>query len=137
MTMMTEPSFLYIDDDPISREVLKILLETVMGFEQVRYFADSRDFMERLRALPMVPTVIFLGIEVTPHNGYEMLAAIRQDPRYQETKIIAVTAYVMVSDVEKMKAANFTGLISKPIIHRIFPDLLQKILAGEPVWYIS
>lgn len=131
------PSFLYIDDDPISREIIKILLETVMGFRQTAYFADSHNFMARLRDLPRTPTVIFLGIQVKPYDGYEMLAAIQQDPTYQAAKIIAVTAYVMVTDVEKMKRAGFDGLISKPIIHRIFPDLLRKILAGEPVWYIS
>jgi hypothetical protein len=43
----------------------------------------------------------------------------------------------MATDVQKMKAAGFSGLISKPIIHRIFPELLNKILAGDPVWYIS
>lgn len=134
---VANPSFLYIDDDPISREVIKILLETVMGFQQVAYFADSHNFMARLRTLPQAPTVIFLGIQVKPHDGYEMLAAIQQDAAYRAATIIAVTAYVMVTDVEKMKRVGFDGLISKPIIHRIFPDLLRKILAGEAVWYIS
>lgn len=132
-----EPFFLYIDDDAFSRDIVKTLLETVMGFSQATYFEDSHNFMEKIKALPRIPTLIFLGIQVRPHDGYQMLAAIKQTPLYQQTRVIAVTAYVMVEDVQKMKAAGFDGLISKPIIHRIFPELLQRILAGEPVWYVS
>lgn len=134
---VSEPSFLYIDDDPISREVVKILLEKVMGFSTAVYFENSRDFLERIRALPAVPTVIFLALQVKPCDGYTMLAALRNDPVYKNATIIALTANVMATDVDKMKAAGFSGLISKPIIHRIFPELLNKILAGETVWYIS
>jgi CheY-like chemotaxis protein len=134
---VTQPSFLYIDDDSLSRGVFKILLETIMGFSIVTYLETSDDFMSKIRALPQIPTVTFLGIQVKPHDGYEMLAALRADPIYQPATIIAVTAYVMATDVQKMKAAGFSGLISKPIIHRIFPELLNKILAGDPVWYIS
>ncbi len=134
---MRELSILYIDDDTISREVVKIILEKIMGFEQVAYFEDSRNFMEKIQNLPTVPAVIFVALQVKPVDGYEMLATIRRDPTYDDTKIIAVTAYVMVGDVERMQKAGFTGLISKPIIHRIFPALFNKILAGESVWYIS
>ncbi len=133
----TEPSFLYIDDDPLSRDVIKTLLENIMGFCQITYFEDSHNFMEKVRALPEPPTVIFLGIQVKPHDGYEMLAGLKKEPAYRDTKIIAVTAFVMREDIDKMKATGFDGLISKPIIHRIFPELLNKILAGEAVWYVS
>ncbi|MEW5956370.1 MAG: response regulator [Chloroflexota bacterium] len=134
---VSNPSFLYIDDDPISRDVVRILLERVMGLSRVTFFETSHDFMDRIRALPEAPTIIFLALQVRPHDGYKMLAALRNDPTYQDATIIAVTANVMATDVEKMKESGFSGLISKPIIHRIFPELLNKILAGESVWYIS
>ena len=134
---ITEPSFLYVDDDTLSRDVIKIILETIMGFSQVTYLANSHNFMEQIQALPCAPTVIFLDIKVHPHDGFEMLADLRKNSTYQNTKIVALTANVMANDVEKMKMAGFSGLISKPIIHRIFPELLHKILAGESVWYIS
>jgi CheY-like chemotaxis protein len=134
---VAEPSFLYIDDDPISRDVVKILLERVMGFSKITFFETSQDFMDKIRALPELPTVIFLALQVRPHNGYEMLHTLREDPTYQDAVIIALTANVMATDVEKMKTSGFSGLISKPIIHRIFPELLNKILAGQSVWYIS
>lgn len=132
-----EPSFLYIDDDPLSLEVIKVLLEKIMGFSNVTYFKDSQNVMEKIRDLPTIPAVIFLDLKIRPHDGYEILAALQDDANYQDVKVIAVTASVMSQNVEQMKAAGFAGLISKPIVHRIFPELIHKILAGEPVWYIS
>jgi CheY-like chemotaxis protein len=93
--------------------------------------------MEKIRNLPIIPSVIFLDLKIRPHSGYEILTALQNDMNYQDTKVIALTASVMSHDVEQMKAAGFAGLISKPVVHRIFPELVNKILTGEPVWYIS
>ncbi len=135
--MNTSSSFLYIDDDPLSREIMKILLEKMMGFSSVAYFKDSQDFMEQIQALPYPPTVILLDIKLRPFDGFDVLNMLRKNPDYQDITVVAVTANVMAEDVEKMKAHGFDSLISKPIINRIFPELLRKILNGEPVWYIS
>ncbi|MDA0244051.1 MAG: response regulator [Chloroflexi bacterium] len=131
------PTVLYVDDDPMSRDVLKILFQKVMGITDLFLLPNSENFMAQVQALPQLPEVIFLDIQVRPFNGYEMLAMLRQDPAYAHQPIIALTANVMANDVERMKNAGFSGLIAKPITNRIFPLLFKKILAGEPVWYIS
>ncbi|MDJ0754957.1 MAG: response regulator [Ardenticatenaceae bacterium] len=133
----SEATFLYVDDDPLSRDVLQILLHKVMGFSQIEFFEHSNNFVERVQALPAVPSIIFLDIEVRPHNGYEMLALLRDIPTYQEVPIIAVTAQVMAADVDKLRETGFTGLIGKPIDNRLFPQFVNQILQGQAVWHIS
>ena len=135
---MTEaqPFFLNVEDDALSREVLALLLSKVMGFQKIEFFESSENFIERMRALPQVPDVIFLDIQIQPHNGYELLEMLRADPDYRNCKIIALTASVMVQDVKKLQDAGFDGLIGKPIANKIFPRLMVSILNGEPVWYI-
>lgn len=130
------PFFLNVEDDTYSREVLALLLSKVMGFQQVAFFENSENFMERLQALPQVPDVIFLDIQIRPQNGYELLDMLRSEPRYQHCKIIALTASVMVQDVKRLQDAGFDGLIGKPIANKVFARLVNNILAGEPVWYI-
>ena len=133
----TPPSILCVDDDAMSRDVLRVLLETVMGFQHVSYFENSQNFMTRIYALDAVPTLIFLDIQIRPYNGYEMLSMLRNDPQFQQTTIIALTAHVMATDIAKLKEAGFSGLIGKPLNNRIFPDLVNQILAGDPVWHIT
>lgn len=135
---MTEqqPFFLNVEDDTFSREVLSLLLSKVMGFQQVEFFETSENFMDKLQALPQTPDVIFLDIQIRPKNGYELLEMLRAHPQYQDCKIIALTASVMVQDVKQLQDAGFDGLIGKPIANKVFPRLVNNILDGEPVWYI-
>lgn len=131
-----QPTFLYVEDDFMSREVVKVLMNRVLGYTEFYIFEDSSDFMARVAALPAVPTVIFLDIQLKPHNGYEMLAMLRTDAAYAACKIIAMTANVMATDVDALKEAGFDGLIGKPLDRHLFPDLLNQILNGEAVWFV-
>jgi len=131
-----QPFFLNVEDDTYSREVLSLLLSKVMGFQQVEFFENSENFIDRLQALPQVPDVIFLDIHIRPIDGYQLLNLLRNDPQYQHSKIIALTASVMVHDVKRLQDSGFDGLIGKPVVNKVFPRLVNNILAGEPVWYI-
>jgi CheY-like chemotaxis protein len=131
-----QPHFLYVEDDMSSRKVVELLLTKVMGYRHVTIFEDSVNFMERVRALPQAPDVIFLDVQITPHDGYEMIKMLRSEPAYQEAKIIAMTANVMSHDVEQLQQVGFSGLIGKPVLKENFADLVEKLLSGEPIWYV-
>jgi CheY-like chemotaxis protein len=131
-----QPSFLYVEDEIFSRQVLEMILTRIMGYSKLTLYEDSKDFMERLKELPEKPAIIFLDIMVQPLTGYEMLKLIRSDPELQECKVVAVTANIMPSDVTRLQQMGFDSLIGKPLVHKVFPELVRKILAGEQVWYI-
>ncbi len=133
----TQPTILYVEDDANSREIMRLLLVKVMKFPGLTVLEDNSNFMEKVSAIQVVPTVIFLDIQMKPYDGYEMLRMLRCDHRYEHVPIIAMTANVMASDVEGLKAAGFNGMIGKPIQRQVFPDLLKQILTGQPVWFIA
>lgn len=134
--MVDSPHFLYVEDDLRSRKVMLTLLERVMKFSNVTIFEDSSNFTDQLHSLPTPPDVIFLDIQMGPIDGYQMLEIIRGIPEYQNTTVIAMTANVMSHDVEKLKQSSFNGLIGKPILSHVFPQLIDKILKNEPVWFV-
>jgi CheY-like chemotaxis protein len=133
----SQPAFLYVEDDPLSREIMELLLGPVLGYTQVTTFESSHDFMDKVRALTNIPDVIFLDIQMLPHDGYEMLKMLRGGETYRKTKVIAMTANVMATDVEALKSAGFDGMIGKPIMRQVFPELLGRILSGESVGFVS
>lgn len=130
------PTFLYVEDDPLSRKVINIILTRELGFSDIAFIENSTDFLDKMHDLPTVPDVIFLDIQIRPHDGYALLEMLRNDALYRSVTIIAMTANVMSHDVEKLQRAGFSGLIGKPIMKDVFPQLVAKILAGEPVWYV-
>jgi CheY-like chemotaxis protein len=132
----SQPVFMYIEDDFASREIIKVLITRVMGFSKLIVLENSRDFLTRIDRLETAPNVFFLDIQMKPLDGYEVLEILRADPRFQHATIIAMTANVMSHDVEKLRQVGFSGLIGKPIMKDTFPQLVQRILADESVWYV-
>lgn len=134
--MNDKPHFLYVEDDPNSRMVIKVLINRVMGYDQLTIFEDSDNFAAHIRGLDPKPNIIFLDIQITPIDGYAMLDILRHTPGYENATIVAMTANVMSHDVEELKASGFDGLIGKPIVQNMFPQLVERILSGENVWFV-
>jgi CheY-like chemotaxis protein len=135
-TVIANPVFLYVEDDMFSREVISLLIQDVLGYNQLTIFDSSENFKDRVCKLLPQPDIIFLDIQIRPHDGYAMLKMLSDEPRFANTIVIAMTANVMSHDVEKLRSVGFNGLIGKPLIKEIFPQLIEKILMGESVWYI-
>jgi two-component system cell cycle response regulator len=61
-------------------------------------------------------------------DGYGVLGRIREDALLRAIPIIAVTAFAMVGDRQKVLAAGFDGYISKPIAPELFAGQLDSLL---------
>jgi CheY-like chemotaxis protein len=136
--MFNQYNYLYVEDDPLSREIMQMIMTKGMGVEVgLTIFTDSSQFLSRLESLDNQPDVILLDIHVKPFNGFEMLGMLRSDERYEQTKIIAVTASVMNEEVERLRTTGFDSAIAKPLSVLTFPNLILSILEGQPVWHIG
>jgi two-component system cell cycle response regulator DivK len=128
--------FLYVEDDPLSVEVMVMILRHGVGTENISLSRDSVDFMNRVRSLPSKPDIILLDIHVQPVSGLEMLSMLKSDPNYSKIPVVALTASVMNEEVQRLRQAGFDSGISKPVSVRTFPALIQRIANGEKVWHI-
>jgi CheY-like chemotaxis protein len=131
---MTEPVFLYVENDELSREVMKALLTRGLGYRDLMIFDTSAHFARHLEDLTAKPDVIFLDIHMEPIDGFEMLKLIRQNKDHHATPVIALTASVMNEEVRRLREAGFDGAIAKPINYDTFPSALDRILNGEQIW---
>ncbi len=132
--MTANRSFLYVEDDNMSRQVMDRMITTLSS--TITIFEDSAQFTERISALETIPDAVFLDVQIGPLNGFEMLKILRDNKRFDDVPIIAMTASVTVSEINELKEAGFDGLIAKPVRKRMFPELLERVLAGEAVWYV-
>jgi CheY-like chemotaxis protein len=134
--MMQQQGYLYVEDDPLSRKAMKMIIEKELE-EAVDLFEDSHDFMARLAALNPSPKVILLDIHIQPYSGFELLKMIRTLPEYDAVPVVALTASVMNEEVSQLREAGFNGAIAKPFSIRTLPDWLRAIQSGESVWKIT
>lgn len=134
---MSEPIFLYVENDELSREVMRALVTRGLGYGNITILESSVYFEESLNKLSQQPDVIFLDIHVEPIDGFEMLKVIRKHDKLCEIPVVALTASVMNEEVRQLREAGFNGVIAKPINYDTFPTALERVLRGEQIWNIK
>jgi len=67
-------------------------------------------------------------------TGYDILSRIRDDERFHQIPIIAMSVLDRSVAVPQAKRRGFSGFISKPIKFQDFPNQIAQIISGEPIW---
>lgn len=75
---------------------------------------DGKEALKLLNENPQVD-VVLMDMMMPELDGYETTTAIRQDIKYRNLPILAVTAKAMMGDREKCIAAGASDYISKPV----------------------
>ena len=115
---------LVVDDDPVNADLLGYLLRA-FGHDASLTLGGQ----EALRdAEAQLPDLILCDIQMPVLDGYEVLRRLRANHRYDDTRIVGVTALAMVGDRERVLAAGFDGYLSKPITPEWFMDEIEKYL---------
>jgi CheY-like chemotaxis protein len=115
---------LIVDDKATSREFLRTVLEK-HGYAIIEA-SDGGEAIEKARVEN--PALILLDLQMPVRTGYEVLDELRQDPRYAELPIIALTASAMQGDRERALAAGFTAYLTKPVALAHLRDEIQRLL---------
>lgn len=130
--MSTSPRksrILIADDRPSSRELLRLVLERA-GYD-VTEAEDGKAALER--AHDSSPDLILLDLQMPEMDGYQVLAALRSDPRFRAMPILALTASAMRGDRERILGAGFTDYLAKPAGPEILRDTVARLLNKKPV----
>jgi CheY-like chemotaxis protein len=89
----------------------------------------ARDGHEGIRlAETLSPDIILLDIQLPTITGYDVARILREDDRFDDVPIIAVTSYAMPGDREKAVTAGCNGYIEKPINPDTFINQLNEYL---------
>jgi len=131
-----QPVLVYVEDDEASIIVTKAIVERVMKLQTLHVLQNRADFVDQVKQLGVLPDIFLFDIQMQPYDGFELLAMLRNAPEYQHSKVVALTASVMSEEVARLKRKGFDGAIAKPLNIDAFPDLIGRIMNGEPVWYI-
>ena len=105
------PTLLIADDNRLSRELLRDLLEC--DGCQIVEAANGCDALERMEEA--TPDLVLLDMEMPVMDGFAALAAIRADARFRATPVVAVTAKAMAWERERVESSGFDAYITKPV----------------------
>jgi two-component system cell cycle response regulator len=120
---------LVIEDNPASLELVVNLLRA-FGHTPL----PARDGLAGIEAARREhPDLILCDIQLPGANGVEVCRRLKDDPELRDIPMVAVTAYAMVGDREKLLSAGFDGYLSKPINPQTFIEELALYLSAAPV----
>lgn len=119
---------LIIEDNPANIELMSFLLGAY-GHTPLSAADGARGVAA---ARSELPDLIACDVNLPGMDGFQVLAALKQELALAGVPILAVTALAMAGDREKVLAAGFDGYISKPIEPESFVAELEAFLAGTP-----
>jgi two-component system cell cycle response regulator DivK len=108
---MANELILIIEDNEKNRK----LVRDVLQFKSYQTL-ESETAEEGIRlAREQKPALVLMDFHLPGMNGIEAFKVLRADPQTSSIPVIAVTASAMTEDRQKIMAAGFDGLQTKPI----------------------
>ncbi|MDP2168331.1 MAG: response regulator [Thermodesulfovibrionales bacterium] len=118
------PKILVVDDNEKNLKLFRLIISS-MGFETL----TATDGQEGVRlAKEKLPDLILMDIQMPKMDGYAALNALRSGENTKAIPAIALTAYAMRGDRERLLEYGFTDYISKPIEKEGFIKTIREAL---------
>lgn len=112
-TVVSETFILIVDDDAVSRHVLRRTLAAA-GFET----AEAASGVEALAALQRrTPAVVLLDLVMPAPDGYAVLRHIRAQPQLADVPVVVLTALDSDEEIQKVFASGADDYVHKPFRH--------------------
>jgi two-component system, cell cycle response regulator DivK len=132
MTKLADAYIMIVEDDPNAQLVALDLLR-LAGAENCFARKSAGSALAFAESLPQID-LFLVDINMPGQSGYDLLQNIRQNERYNASKVVAVTAGTLEEDVEQARRLGFDGFISKPLKMSDFARQVEDILNDKHVW---
>lgn len=110
--VLTDKTVLIVDDDV--RNIFSLTKALEVANMKVVTAIDGEEALKMLKEHPETD-VVLLDMMMPNMDGYETATRIRQDSKYRNLPVIAVTAKAMTGDREKCINAGASDYITKPV----------------------
>jgi len=120
----TAKTVLIVEDNELNMKLFHDLLDA-HGYN----ILQTKDGMEALRlAREHHPDLILMDIQLPEVSGLEVTKWIKEDDTLKSIPVVAVTAFAMKGDEEKIREGGCEAYIAKPISVTNFLETVERFL---------
>lgn len=131
-------NFLVVDDNAINRRVLVNMLSR-LGYKNVKTAFNGHDAVETMQRNTLAPAsesvdVVLMDLWMPLLDGFQASEAILAMPEYAKGKkptILAVSADVTDTALEKAVTSGMSGFVTKPFVSRDIIRLIRTYCARQ------
>jgi two-component system, cell cycle response regulator DivK len=118
---------LIVEDNDLNLKLFRDLL-TAHGYDTI----ETKEGMEAITLTRSEhPDLILMDIQLPEISGLDVTRRLKSDGAIRDIPIIAVTAFAMKDDEEKILSAGCEAYISKPISIVPFLNTVRRFLGEE------
>lgn len=117
-----------VEDNELNMKLFHDLLEA-HGIDVIQT-RDGREALDLARAEN--PDLILMDIQLPEVSGLDVTRWIKADEGLKSIPVIAITAFAMKGDEEKIREGGCEDYISKPISVMSFLEKVRKYLDPQP-----
>ena len=115
---------LIVEDNELNMKLFNDLLEA-HGY----FTLQTKDGMDALRiARQHHPDLILMDIQLPQVSGLEVTRWIKDDPELRAIPVVAVTAFAMKGDEERIREGGCEAYLSKPISVSKFIETVRRFI---------
>src|SRR5262249_8181817 len=89
---------------------------------------EALDLVRKMR-----PDLILMDIQLPQVSGLEVTKWIKDDPELRAIPVVAVTAFAMKGDEERIREGGCEAYLSKPISVGKFIETVRRFIGGGEV----
>lgn len=127
-TQEQKKKVMIVEDNELNMKLFHDLLEA-HGIDVIQT-RDGREALDLARAEN--PDLILMDIQLPEVSGLDVTRWIKADESLKSIPVIAITAFAMKGDEEKIREGGCEDYISKPISVMNFLEKVRKYLDPQP-----
>ncbi len=118
-------TILIVEDNELNMKLFHDLLET-QGYKtlQTRNGIDAIALARKHR-----PNLIIMDIQLPEVSGLDVMKWMKEDAAFENIPILAVTAFAMKGDEERILHGGCDAYMSKPISIALFLETVRQLMA--------
>ena len=113
-----------IEDNELNMKLFGDLLE-LSGYETIQ-LPDGRRAIENARE--HMPDLMLIDIQLPEVSGLDVIQWLKAEDDLRDIPVIAITAFAMKGDEEKIRRTGCDAYISKPIVVKDFIATVKRYL---------
>lgn len=111
-----------VEDNELNMKLFNDLLEA-FGYKTIKT-RDGRQAVDIVR--DQRPDLIIMDIQLPEISGLDITRKLKADPELRSIPVVAVTAFAMRGDEQRIRAEGCEAYLSKPISVQTFLETVKR-----------
>ncbi len=124
---MSRRCILVVEDNVKNLKLVRDVLEYA-GYDVIAAESGERGLE---LAAEQAPDLVLMDLQLPGIDGIETLRRLRDEPATKDVPVIAVTAFAMQADRDRVFETGFDGFVEKPISVRALTGQVERYFAEE------